>query len=52
MDPTDWWMAEKFDGMRLFWNGNNFFSRQGNKIKVPEFFSNQLPKIELDGELW
>jgi DNA ligase-1 len=52
MDPTGWWMTEKFDGMRLFWDKTNFFTRQGNKIQVPSFISSQLPQISLDGELW
>ena len=52
MDPTGWHMSEKYDGMRLYWNGNNFFSRQGNIIYVPKFISEKMPKIALDGELW
>jgi ATP-dependent DNA ligase len=52
MDPKGWLMTEKFDGMRLYWTGSQFFTRQGNIMKVPEFFSSQLPKIALDGELW
>jgi DNA ligase-1 len=52
MNPTGWWMTEKYDGMRLYWNGIEFFSRQGNKVKVPDFITKQMPKIALDGELW
>jgi DNA ligase-1 len=52
MDPTGWWMGEKYDGMRLYWNGTDFYTRQGNKVKVPEFISLQMPTIPLDGELW
>ena len=52
MDPTGWTMTEKYDGMRLYWNGSDFYSRQGNKVKVPEFISSQMPKESLDGELW
>ncbi len=51
-DPTGWWMTEKFDGMRLYWNGTEFYTRQGNKVKVPESIKNQFPKTSLDGELW
>jgi DNA ligase-1 len=52
MDPNGWWMTEKYDGMRLFWDGSAFFTRQGRKLQVPETFTSQLPKIALDGELW
>ena len=52
MEPTGWTMTEKYDGMRLYWSGSNFYSRQGNKVKVPEFISSQMPKVPLDGELW
>jgi DNA ligase-1 len=52
MDANGWWLTEKFDGMRLFWDGTDFFTRQGNKIPVPDSLKIQLPKIALDGELW
>jgi DNA ligase-1 len=52
MNPTGWLMTEKYDGMRLYWNGFEFFTRQGNKVKAPDFITSQLPKISLDGELW
>jgi DNA ligase-1 len=51
-DPTGWHLSEKFDGMRLYWNENEFYSRQGKKINVPKSLTSQLPKISLDGELW
>ena len=52
MEPTGWWMSEKYDGMRLFWDGSQFFTRNGEKVNVPESITSQLPRIELDGELW
>jgi DNA ligase-1 len=51
-NPTNWWMAEKFDGMRFYWNGSKFFTRSGNVVKVPESITKQLPSVALDGELW
>jgi DNA ligase-1 len=51
-DPKGWWMTEKYDGMRLYWNGSEFYTRHGNKIKVPDSISSQLPRFALDGELW
>ena len=52
MNPTGWYMTEKFDGMRFYWNGKDLFSRQGKKIKVPGSITKQLPPVSLDGELW
>ena len=53
MDPTGWIMTEKYDGMRLYWNGTNFVTRQGKLIKVPNSLTSLLPNdFSLDGELW
>lgn len=52
MDPTGWWITEKYDGMRLYWSGSAFFTRQGRRVNVPEFIKRQMPSIALDGELW
>jgi ATP-dependent DNA ligase len=52
MNPTGWIMTEKFDGMRLYWDGSQFFTRQGNIVKIPEKIRSQLPETALDGELW
>ena len=51
-DVTDWWMSEKLDGVRAYWDGQRFLSRQGNQYMAPEWFVEQLPKAPLDGELW
>jgi DNA ligase-1 len=45
-------MTEKYDGVRLYWNGTAFYTRQGKKLQVPESFTQQMPRIALDGELW
>ena len=45
-------MTEKYDGIRVLWNGSQFYSRQGNVIKIPSFIRSQLPRFSLDGELW
>ena len=53
MDPTGWWLSEKLDGVRCYWNGANFYSRNGNVFDAPKFFKAGLPKtVSLDGELW
>jgi DNA ligase-1 len=51
-DPTGWWLSEKLDGVRAYWDRTQFLSRQGNRFYAPEWFLNGLPKIPLDGELW
>lgn len=51
-DPTGYWMSEKLDGVRAYWTGSQFVSRNGNVFHAPEFFTKELPTIALDGELW
>jgi hypothetical protein len=52
-DPTGWWISEKFDGIRAYWNGRGrLFFANGKEMKVPEFFTTGLPYHSLDGELW
>jgi len=52
MDLTDWWMSEKLDGVRAYWDGKQFLSRQGNLYHAPDWFVEGLPDGPLDGELW
>lgn len=52
IDPTGWWMSEKLDGVRAYWDGKQFLSRQGNRYQAPEWFTKGLPLEPLDGELW
>jgi DNA ligase-1 len=51
-DLTDWWMSEKLDGVRAYWDGKQLLSRQGNLFHAPDWFLTGLPKVPLDGELW
>jgi DNA ligase-1 len=52
VDLTDWWVSEKLDGVRAYWDGSQFISRLGNVYHAPDFFVAGLPKTPLDGELW
>ncbi|KAK3816022.1 MAG: hypothetical protein J3Q66DRAFT_341397 [Benniella sp.] len=53
IDPAGYWMAEKLDGVRAYFDGKHFYSRAGNRFFAPPFFSQHLPKDQpLDGELW
>lgn len=51
-DLSDWWMSEKLDGVRAYWDGKQLLSRQGNIYHAPDWFIRGLPKVPLDGELW
>ena len=51
-NPYNWMMSEKLDGVRAYWDGEDFISRLGNKFHAPEWFTRNLPKMPLDGELW
>ncbi len=52
--PLNWYISEKYDGIRAIWDGKKFISR-GNKVftYVPDFFIQLMPPgIALDGEIW
>jgi DNA ligase-1 len=51
-DLTGWWMSEKLDGVRAYWDGKQFLSRGHNIYDAPAWFTAGLPKHPLDGELW
>jgi DNA ligase-1 len=51
-DLSGWWMSEKLDGVRAYWDGHRFLSRQGNLFHAPDWFVDGLPDCPLDGELW
>ena len=40
------------DGVRAYWDGSVLFSKQGKRLRVPEYFTKEFPSIPLDGELW
>jgi DNA ligase 1 len=52
VDVSGWWISEKLDGVRAYWDGKQFLSRQGNRYFAPEWFTASLPNEPLDGELW
>lgn len=51
-DPKDYWVSEKLDGVRAFWDGHALRFRSGLPIAAPAWFTAALPKTALDGELW
>lgn len=52
IDPTDYWISEKLDGVRGVWDGKTLRHRSGNLVHAPKWFTDGLPPIPLDGELW
>jgi DNA ligase-1 len=53
INPTGWWMSEKYDGLRGYWDGQKLWTRKGNLIHAPDYFLAELPRdVALDGELW
>jgi len=48
----EYWVSEKYDGVRAIWDGKQFVSRGGNIYHAPQWFINALPTQKLDGELW
>lgn len=52
LDLSDWWLSEKLDGVRAYWDGENLMSRLGNAFLPPDWFLSALPSEPLDGELF
>jgi DNA ligase-1 len=48
----DYWVSEKLDGVRAYWDGTQLISRHGNVFNAPEWFIQAFPSVPLDGELW
>lgn len=48
----NYYMSEKLDGIRALWNGTILYSRTGKEFSAPKWFTNKLPNMELDGELY
>ena len=52
IDIKHYWVSEKLDGVRAYWNGRQLVSRQGHVFAAPDWFTDGFPKVPLDGELW
>lgn len=52
IDLNDYWLSEKLDGVRAYWDGKQFISKQGNVYHAPDWFIADFPSQPLDGELW
>lgn len=49
---ADYWVSEKLDGVRAYWNGQQLLTRKGHVIKTPDWFVKSFPDLPMDGELW
>ncbi|MEW6993546.1 DNA ligase [Colwelliaceae bacterium MEBiC 14330] len=47
-----YYVSEKLDGVRGYWDGKQLRSRQGNQINSPDWFTKSWPAHPIDGELW
>lgn len=52
INVSSWYMSEKLDGVRAYWDGRQLISRNGNVFTAPKFFTKNFPDFKLDGELW
>ena len=49
---TDYWVSEKYDGIRGYWNGQQLLSRSGKALNPPTWFIQGWPARPFEGELW
>ena len=49
---ADYWVSEKYDGVRGYWDGSRLFTRGGAAVAAPAWFSAGWPALPMDGELW
>ena len=52
LDLARYAVSEKYDGLRGYWDGKALWTRGGNPITTPEWFTAGWPRQPLDGELW
>jgi DNA ligase-1 len=49
---ADYWVSEKYDGVRGYWDGRQLLTRGGERIAAPAWFTAGWPSVPMDGELW
>lgn len=45
-------VSEKYDGLRGYWDGQALWTRGGERVHAPAWFTAGWPGTPLDGELW
>ena len=49
---AEYWVSEKYDGVRGYWNGKQLQTRGGDLVHAPAWFTAGWPDQPMDGELW
>lgn len=49
---ADYGVSEKYDGIRGYWDGQRLWTRGGEAIAAPAWFTADWPAQAMDGELW
>lgn len=52
IDLSAYWVSEKYDGVRGYWDGHQLWTRGGTRVATPAWFTKGWPDVPLDGELW
>ncbi|MDR9828917.1 DNA ligase [Vibrio sp. FNV 38] len=52
VDVSQYWVSEKLDGIRAYWDGHQLLTRNGHEIHAPKWFIDPLPSFSVEGELW
>ena len=52
MRLADYWVSEKYDGVRGYWDGHTLRTRGGETVAAPAWFTAGWPDTPMDGELW
>jgi DNA ligase-1 len=52
VDVAEYWVSEKYDGVRAYWTGSSLLTRTGHALRPPAWFTADWPTTPLDGELW
>jgi DNA ligase-1 len=52
INPAEYWVSEKLDGVRAYWDGEALVTRAGHRIATPAWFTAGWPVMPMDGELW
>lgn len=52
MPLEGYWVSEKYDGVRGYWDGKRLWTRGGEPVAAPTWFTATLPALPMDGELW
>ena len=52
VDVAQYWVSEKYDGVRAWWDGARLQTRGGQPIAAPDWFTEGWPRTVMEGELW